>query len=418
MRIYLFLLTGLLLACTGEPETPAPQTTAPPPNPTSAGPAGAMTRLIETARGHLAEGRYIDAIATCEEGLNQDSTAVPLYNLMATAYAADGRYAPAIDALQHVVRLFPTFALAHVNLGGIYTKLGQFAEAEKHLKRALVLDPRQPAVHRRLGEVYLGSDRYPEAVEAFGRALAHYPEDATLYFFLGQALEGAGREADALNAFSQSVRLDIGFPEALYRLAVLARKLNHTARADSAMGRFQHLQAIGKGDPEVPKQMKKLRASVLSAPEDPVHHFRLGAFFAQHGYADEARDKLAKAAQLQPPAALLNQMGGLMLNARRPQDALTYYRQAIDTEPTYLPALVNAANLLGSLQRHAEAQPLFQRATELAPQVPNTWYFLGMGHLGAGNRPEARKALEKALSLCAPDHPLRPQVEAALGSVR
>lgn len=422
MRAYLYLLTALLLACTGEPESPAPQTAAPPPNPAPAPaparPGAAMARLIESARGHLAEGRYAEAIAACEEGLKQDSTAVPLYNLMANAYAADGRYAPAIDALQHVVQLFPTFALAHVNLGGIYTKLGQYAEAEKHLKQALTLDPKQPQVHRRLGEVYLGTDRYPEAVEAFGQALARYPEDATLYYFLGQALEGAGRDADALNAFSQSARMDIGFPEALYRLASLARKLRQPALADSALARFQQLQAIGKGDPEVPKQMKKLRASVLNAPEDPIHHFRLGAFFAQHGFAEEARDKMAKAARLQPPAALLNQMGGVMLDLRQPQEALKYYRLAIDAEPTYLPALVNAGNLLSSLQRYPEALSLFQKATQLAPQVPNTWYFLGMGHLGAGNRSEARQALEKALALCPAANPLRPQIEAALAALR
>jgi tetratricopeptide (TPR) repeat protein len=373
---------------------------------------------MELARNHLAEGRLAEAIRVCQEGLQQDSTAVPLYNLLATAYAADARYAPAIEALEHVVRLLPTFALAHVNLGGIYTKLGEYGKAEQHLKQALGLDPKQPAVHRRLGEVYLGTDRYAEAVGAFGQALARYPEDATLYFFLGQALEGAGRDAEALNAFSQAARLDIGFPEALYRLAALARKEGRPVLADSALGRFQALQAIGKGDPDVPKQMKKLRASVLNAPEDPVHHFRLGAFFARHGYLDEARNKLAKAAQLQPPAALLNQIGGLMLDARRPEEALAYYRQASAAEPTYVPALVNAATLLSTQGRHGEALPLYQRVTELAPQAPNSWYYLGMGQLGAGRLPEARQALQKALSLCQADNPLRPHVEAALAKLR
>jgi len=418
MRCCLFLLP-VLLGCATEPEPqPQPQAQSQSQPPAPPQPAALLSRAIETARSHLAEGRYLEAIAVCEEGLRQDSTAVPLYNLMATAYAADGRYAPAIEALQQVVRLFPGFALAHVNLGGIYTKLGQYAEAEKHLKQALALDPKQPSIHRRLGEVYLGSSRFPEAVAAFGQALARYPEDATLYFFLGQALEGAGREPDALNAFSQAARMDLGFPEALYRLAVLARKQNRPALADSALGRFQHLQAIGGGDPEVPKQMKKLRSSVLNAPEDPVHHFRLGAFFAKHGYLDEARDKMAKAAQLQPPAALLNQMGGVLLNAQRPQEALAYYRQALDAEPTYMPALINAANLLSSLQRHAEALVLFQKATQLAPQAPNPWYFLGMGQLTAGAPAEARQALEKALSLCPADNPLRPHIEGALTSLK
>jgi len=107
-----------------------------------------------------------------------------------------------------------------------------------------------------------------------------------------------------------------------------------------------------------------------------------------------------------------------MLNARRPQEALSYYRQAIDTEPTYLPALINAANLLSSLQRHAEALILFQKATQLAPHAPNPWYFLGMGQMTAGAPAKARHALEKALSLCPTDNPLRPQIEGALTSLK
>lgn len=417
MRSYL-LLAALLLACASEPEAPLPKPQPPAAPAAPVRSSSPIPRYLEQARGLLSEGRFLEAVAVCQEGLKQDSTAVPLYNLMANAYAADGRYAPAIEALEQVVRLMPNFAVAHVNLGGIYTKLGQYGEAEKHLRQALALDPKQPSVHRRLGEVYLGTDRYPEAVEQFGQALALYPEDSTLYFFLGQALEGSGRNTDALNAFSQAVHLDIGFPEALYRLAALARKQDHTALADSALACFQHLQAIGKGDTEVPKQMKKLRASVLNAPEDPIHHYRLGAFFAQHEYLDEALDKLAKAARLQPPAGLLNQMGGLLLHNQHPQEALAYYRQAIDTEPTYVPALINAANLLSSLQRHPEALAYYQKATELAPQVPNTWYFLGMGQLAAGQPQVAKQTLQKALALCPPDNPLRPQIETALASVK
>ena len=416
MRLALFFLTAILLGCSSEPaippSPPSPQPTPPARASSSAG------HYLEQAKAQLNEGHFLDAVAVCQEGLKQDSTAVPLYNLMANAYAADGRYAPAIEALEHVVRLVPNLAIAHVNLGGIYTKLGQYADAEQHLRQALALDPQQPSVHRRLGEVYLGTDRYPEAMEEFGQALALYPEDATLYFFLGQALEGAGRDADALSAFAQAAHLDIGFPEALYHLAVVARKQGRTALTDSAMARFQHLQTIGKGDPEVPKQLKKLRASVLNAPEDPLHHFRLGAFFAQHEYLDEALNKFAKAASIQPPAALLNQMGGALLHHQRPDAALAYYQKALDAEPTYMPALINTATLLTSLKRHAEALAYYQKAVALGPQTPNTWYYQGLGQASANQPQSAKQSLEKARSLCPPGNPLRNQIESALANLK
>ena len=281
---------------------------------------------MQAAQEHVRAGKFPAAVKAATAGLALDSTSADLNNLLATAEASQGRYRPAIDALERALRHHPDFALGHLNLGGLYTKLGRFDLVEVSLERALELRPDWSSVHRRLAELYLGSGRPEAAVDAIRKAIELFPGDATLTFYLGRSLETAGREEAAMAAFRQAADLDIGFEEALYRLSVLARRSGRRALADSALERFEHLQRIGN-DPEVHKKMKKLRSSILNAPEDGAHHYALGAFFSRWGYWDEALDKFARAAALAPgDPHRRNQIGSLLVQNSRPGEAILLLR--------------------------------------------------------------------------------------------
>ena len=413
--LIIWLTIPLLSACAGKTSEESPEST---PEATSPS-VPDLTARLRQARALLDQGHFLQAIEACQAGLAQDSTSVELYNLMATAYAAEGRYALAIEALDRIIRLHPDAAVAYLNMGGIHTKLGQYADAEKFLLQAHALAPDESAVHRRLGEVYLGTDRFVQASEHFERALELFPEAATLYYYLGRAHEGMGENEAALAAFEQAISLDIGFSEACYRAALFARKLRKTDLARSAMRRYQHLQRIGGGDPDVLKQMKKLRASILNAHEQPLHHFKLGRFFAQHDYLDEAENKFARAARLQPnDASMLNRIAGILLKQQRTEAAVDYYQKALSADPEHLPALLNMAGVLDVQQRHEEAFHYYQRALRAAPDDPRGWYNFGLSELRVGRRDVARQAWEKSLSLAPPDSPLRQRLQTMLAELQ
>ncbi|NKB68661.1 MAG: tetratricopeptide repeat protein [Candidatus Latescibacteria bacterium] len=397
------LLALALIACTADPPPPSPPP-APAPSPVAA--------HLEKARAFYQSARFTEAAASARAGLALDSTAAELHNMLASTYTAQGRYALAIEAIEKALRQQPDYPLALVNLGGIYTKLGQYGQAEQYLLRAAELAPGQSSVHRRLGELYLGTSRYDEAADQLEQALQVYPDDATLFFFLGQAREGAGQFQQGLEAFARAGRLDIGFAEAHYRTAALARRLGQGDRATGALERFQHLQNIGGGDPDIPKQLKKLRASILNAPEEAGHHYRLGLFFIEHNYADQALDKFAKVAHLLPTDAhLLNQIGSILFHHDRIDDAIVFYRQAIDARPTYLAALVNTAIALGQQQRHDEALGYYRRAVETAPGDAKALYHLSLGLSLAGDRAEAKQVALQARPLSQANPLLLGQIE-------
>ena len=190
------------------------------------------------------------------------------------------------------------------------------------------------------------------------------------------------------------------FRSAYYRLAAAARRGGEPSLATAALQRYQHLQAIGGGDPNIPKQLRRLRAGVLAAPEDAPHHLRLGLFFLTHGYAEEALNKFARTMALSPPdPALPNRIAGALLEKGHSDPALEYYRRAVGLDSTFVPALVNAGSLLSLAERHPEALDHFQAALRHAPQDPRTHYYTALGFYQVGQTDRARQILEAGLQL-------------------
>lgn len=397
-----------LIACAPDP-TPAPAPVAPP----------ATTDHLERARAHFQATRFKEAAAIARQGLALDSTAVDLHNILASTYAAQGRYALAIEGLEKTVRLQPDYAMGFVNLGGVYTKLGQYQQATTYLQRAVQLNADNSPVRRRLGELYLATTRYAEATRELLEALRLFPDDATLYYYLGQSLDGEGRSGDALEAYQRATLLDIGFADAFYRLGLLARKEGRDDIARPALERFNHLRQIGGGDPEVPKQVKRMRAAILNAPEEAAHHYNLGLFFVRHGYFAAARNKFDRAVSLRPgDLELLNRLGGELLELKQPEAALRYLQTALDQDPAYFPALLNAGQIAGRLGRYDQAITHLRRAIAIRPDDPEGWYFLGLGLSSTGDRTEAIAALRRSLELSPPDEKRRGKIQQLLTALQ
>ena len=406
--LQLLLIASLALsACAPDP---LPETPAAPPS---------TTTYLNQARAHFEATRFEQAANAARAGLAIDSTAVDLHNILASTYAAQGRYALAIAGLETTIRLQPDYAMGFVNLGGVYTKLGQYEQAATYLQRAVQLNSDNSPVRRRLGELYLATSRYAEATRELLEALRLFPNDATLYYYLGQSLAGEGRNADALEAYQRATLLDIGFADAFYRLGLLARKEGHSEIARPALERFNHLRQIGGGDPEVPKQIKRMRAAILNAPEEAAHHYNLGMLFVEHGYFVEAQNKLDRAIALRPgDLDLLNQLGSDLLELKQPAAALRYLQAALELAPGNFPTLLNAGQVAGRLGRYAQAITYFRQAVAAQPDNPEGWFFLGLALSSHGERTEAEKSLRRSLELSGTNEKLRDKTQQLLAALQ
>ena len=188
------------------------------------------------------------------------------------------------------------------------------------------------------------------------------------------------------------------------------------ALADSALARFRRLQGIGGGG-EAPRLLRKLRSSILNAPEDATHHQALAEFFARHGYWDEALNKFNRAAQLAPAdARLLNQIGIVLTGSSRYGDAEAFYMRAIGADSSFVPALVNMGSVLELTNRGKESLAYYGRALAEAPSNANVFFVYATGLLKVGRTDEGMRALAEGRAFTAPDSRLRKQFDRALAA--
>ena len=355
-----------------------------------------LLTLLERAGGALGTGQATLATDFAREGLGLDSTHAELNNLLATALAIQGQNGDAIEAAQRALRHHPDYALAHLNLGGIYFRLQQFEDAEMHLLRAVELDSTQPSMHRRLADLYRTIQRPEKAVEAIRRASDLLPQEATFAYLLGMSHEQAGAVAQALEAYQLATELDPSMVEAWERIRVVGEQIDTelVATASASLEKFHAL------DPQTATQFGHLRQAILSSPEDPANHYRLGAFLLKQSLWEAALNKLQRAAHLQPDdARLLNHIGGLLIRSEQLDDALRFYLQAADVDPEDATALLNAGSVFAMQGKTQQALPLYKRALERAPENPQIHYYYGITLSSAGKHEEARQILQTGLEL-------------------
>ena len=332
-----------------------------------------------------------------------DSSDVELHNIVATCFAAEGRYTLAIESLENALHLQPTFVTGLLNLGGIYTKLGQNERATNYLYKARELNPNNSGIRRRLGEVYLTNSQYAQATQEFAAALRLFPKDATLLYYLGQSLEGELRNEEALQSLQRATLVDIGFTDAFYRLGILARKLGREELARKALGQFKHLRSIGTGKIEVRKQVERLRAAILNAPEEAQHHYNLGLLYVRNGYFAEAESKFDRAISLQSGnPKWLNTLARDLAELKQPGVALRYVEAALEQDTTYVPALLTAGQVSGQLERYEQAVAYFEQVVSIRPNDSEGWYFLALSLSSLGQKNDATAAFKRCTEVGEP----------------
>jgi protein O-GlcNAc transferase len=156
---------------------------------------------------------------------------------------------------------------------------GRGADAITALRETVRLDPATPDTHYNLGFAYFRSGRLSEAVGCLQRALALRPSFDKALGPLAAALEQLGQERDASQAYRQMSRAAAAPAE---RHLFLGKALVLEDRQEEAE--------------------KELRRAVALAPQNAVAQAYLGRLLLEQGQFDEARRRLAVAAETYPGA--------------------------------------------------------------------------------------------------------------------
>ncbi|PZO13577.1 MAG: hypothetical protein DCF25_15890 [Leptolyngbya foveolarum] len=203
-------------------------------------------------------------------------------------------------------------------------------------------------IYLQQAEAYCDESQWDKAIAACQKALKIAPETAPAYRLLGNVLQRQGKLTDAMGFYAEALSLQPGSPEIYSNLGSLyARKQSW----QQAIAYFQ--KAIDKD------------ASFAIA------YLNLAKVWKQLGKSDQELTCLQTALKLQPDLGSAQshyRIGQSLEAAEKAEVAVTFYQQAIERSPDFLPAYERLVDLLENQGDWQAAVAYYRKIVELTAQ--------------------------------------------------
>lgn len=231
---------------------------------------------------------------------------------------------------------------------------------------------------------------FERAIGCYREAVARAPENADALNLLGTALVQTGDAAQAADYMEHAARNQRNNPRILANLGQCYIALE---RYDEACTAFRKASRI--------------------APQEVQFHLGVATALALHGKTLDAETLLQRLAARFPGSALvwLN-LGNVMRDQMRRQEAIDHYAQAVELDPEHIDARNNLGSALHAKLRFAEAEAQYRECIRLDPDHPLAQFNLASVLMDLGRFTEA-ETVARALVAIAPD---APQAHGLLGA--
>lgn len=267
-----------------------------------------------------------------------------------------GQYALAAAEFQRVLSKVddqdPSAKLARFHLGEAWAQLGVEMlrrrapeRAEEQLRRALEINPRYADLHYHLARALANKGIIDEALIELNAALEINPAFARAYFERGLIMCRMAEVKAGLEEIGRAVDMDPAYSRELYNSACILFENGHTKEA-----------------------LERLLDLANTNLDDITYYFQLGKDCYRQGMYDRAVVELKKALTLQPGYADVRNFLGLALMALdKAEEALHEFEFALDLNPKFVAATINAGNACAALSDKAGACDYYRAALQLDP---------------------------------------------------
>ena len=300
-------------------------------------------------------------------------------------HALDGRFLEALSTCQQALALDPDNADTMHLMGMVNLEAGQLEHAVEWASRA-ISKTAKPAYLATLGLALSNLGRHDEALKAFDRALQLKGDDAQLWWQRGSALIAAGRSVEALAAFERTLKLDPRHGDAAYKCGHLLHGLDRFEEALAYLNRSAELQPrhaltwhmralVLKELNRLDEALADNRRAIALDPANADTHGNLGAVLQAQGRTEEALSSYERALQIRAdnPRTITNRASALAELARL-DEAMADYRRALGIDPDFAEAAWNLALLqlqLGDFEEGWKGREVrWKFPKELTPSYP------------------------------------------------
>jgi tetratricopeptide (TPR) repeat protein len=409
---------------------------------------------VELGRLYNEAGRREAAIGAYQEALRLDPGSSAAAFELGETYVALQDYAQAEQYLNQAVRLDADNVDARLALADLYQgPLDDRQRAESEYRQALNTGVNNTAELIKIGDAAFAAGNYAQAIKAYGDAARIDPNNALFHHKLGSAYFAAGRLQAAAEQENLALTLtgDPGLrAEALVVLGDVARLSGDMVGAtndytqalqlnpnliDAELG--LGLVAVGQGNWGVATGYFQTAAAMPGGADNPAAQFWLGeALLRQRDFvgATAAYNRAIALRENFPEAYLgLAQVQHAQGGQNPAQTALATVNSAIRLRPTYAEGLLFRGKMLQELGRTDEASAAysasisadnriaeshfrrgilelrasrynaavrdFREATQLQPNFPEAFYWLGRSYYAQGDNERALEAFRQAVAL-------------------
>ena len=217
------------------------------------------------------------------------------HNLMGAFYFARQEWPAAVGEYQQATTLEPQFSQPYNQMGYAYRALGKYPEAEQAFKKYIALIPDDPNPYDSYAELLMKMGRFEDSIRNYEKALSVDPNFVASYVGIGNDRVFMGQPEEARQAYARLTAIARNSGEKRQALLWTAMSYVHEGDTDKAIAELQKMAAIDQAEKDL---------AALS-----VVYNQMGNVLLEAGRVDEAaaryRDQIATVDKADVPAQVM-----------------------------------------------------------------------------------------------------------------
>jgi len=295
-----------------------------------------------------------EVIETCKQAMElfKDKAIFKQYHAVALAIA--GRYDEALSVINKYLEEDPGSIELAKGKARILMSMKRYEETVKFIDEFVSRIPEMMSSKLDLikikGEALYHMERYDDALKVFKEVLKHNKNDADALYYIGAILNKQYRFKEAYRYLKKAVELDPENVDAWFKLAYALEMMDYDDRQQFLDALIEARDAIERAlffDPD--NMVYKLKKANI------IRH--LGMF--DEKLLDEAwrlfKDILKRTDDSTIRASALCNLGNVLSDKGRYEEAIRYYREAIKADPNFVITYFDFAYLYELLGRYDDA---------------------------------------------------------------
>lgn len=324
----------------------------------------------------------------------------------------------AVSRAQRALKKDSNSELARTTLAKIYSMRGMRDQAIEEYNQAVKINPNNYDAFYNLGRLYFMNNDFAKAENSFNSAINLKKDFVNGYFFLGLTQYRLNKKEQSIQSYRNAINLDPNFFEAYVNLAEIYRldgnfrnaltfynqaaKINNRYNIQRRIGQIH--ESLNQSDSAVDSYLMSISLNPLSSDQDKRIAIECYVSIANikniQSKFKEAMDYVKKGLEIDENNANLHFMGGFssdklnMIN-----EAETFYKNAIKSNPGYTQAYVNLSSIYNSTNRFDESIKLLNESLNYEKNNYKIYHNLGDAQQKTGNFQNAIDSYKKAISI-------------------